>query len=798
MLICGLLVSGVSCRILRRRRPPPPPPPRPERPLRLPPRGMSLTDFEQTAGWRVESLSGTAEWIKTPQRAIWGDFAGLIRYTARGPGPHVVTLIPDEPWLVRSPFNLLSLWVWDDGEDALRPDHRIELEAVAPGGVKLKFSFPYSPAGFWRMLHLRKEEGFPWPLLIKRLRWYLPDESEGIREIYLEGLRAQAETYPRIPREIQYVRPHEYAPAFAPRRDDSVLLGFPPTPAAFRPVPPAGRTQARILRESDQRYLFRYEGAEGILEYGLELTAGVPQIDVRVDGVSLGQLWSGFGLELEGDLPEFRFARIEEDTLFLQYAQGLRLRVSLHGRTLQIEAHALGETVQALKLGSLGGGNRGYPLYPPFLRVGEEMRWPVYVLQTPERELFVSLLPDWWYSMAGEVSPPGRSADGREDFGRLIYPERWKGTRNVCRERIYFTVSPRFEDVLPGPSAVESFQRQMVGSRLWTLLAPFPREPLLLGVRPDTAEWNEDWLARSPQGDWIALQPPAYLLKAARFPDEGLQRVLRHVREQRPAYLFLPEAGLPPWRWTDYDARVLGAGTFSQTWAEFGVLLMQAGAETSLPTLAPGGCEWLLAGLGAAFVPHFPLGLQELHPYLPQFAHRNILPYSALLGLGELHQFQLPGRREDDEETLMHRLLAAQIAYGACGRVPNVRDPGLRLRARRILAPLHERFTRQTLSRVSYWDGNRFVGISEAMASGALLRSQVYFRFEDGTEVWVNGDFQDDWILNVAGETLELPPSGFVVRGEDLLMHHARKDGVIRTRIQTPDQLWIDPPPPTP
>ncbi|MCC5847985.1 MAG: hypothetical protein JJU29_07805 [Verrucomicrobia bacterium] len=794
-LISLMLFAG-GCRFWRRRDPEPPPPPV-VRELRLPNRQTPLEDFQMTAGWTVHSESGLTEFLKNEPKAIWGDYAGEIRFSPRSAGPHSVALTPREPWLQPSVFNTIILWVWDDGEAGLRDDHAIRIQARDRNGKPLEWTLPYSPANEWQMLHLRSEAGFPWPIEIESLHWELPAHVDRPRTLYLESFTMYQESLSRIPGNIQFIRPHGYAPAFAPQRPSSVMLDFPPRPATFRPAPPETRHVISVARTGVETHAFTFLGAEGEWVYEVTASPGAPQIKVRQGETPWPDLWRGLNVATSGDVPEHRFSRLENDVLHMQYEQGLRFVISLHGRSLQIEIHSLGETFHTLNLGSLGGGDnvRAMPIFPPFMRVNQAHRWPVVQLRQNDEQVFASLLPDWWFSMAGAWEP-GEIFPDRESFGRMTYPARWKGTRNVFRERLHLTVSPHFREVLPSPSGVEALYRDQAGSLLWRDEIAESAELNLFTLHPTHQEWRDNLLARDPEGNWRELGRGNHILKSARFSDTSLTLLQTQLREKPPgaSHVFLDQgADVPPWVLTDFDARVLGAGTYAQTWAEMGALLQQAVAESGGPLIAPGGGEWLQAGFVSGFVSDFTLGFGELHPYLPQFAHRNILPFSTLHGLGPLEGFRLPGESRR-EEVMMHRQIATQIAYGACGRIPEVASPRLRQRAERILRPLHHMFTDDPVIRLAYWDGTRFMEAGEAMATGAFVRSQIYMRLQSGTEIWVNGDLHGHWHLRAATHTFELPPSGFVVRDDDLLMVYAlTSEGEPFWVMDKPgDIFWLD------
>ncbi|MCC5843655.1 MAG: hypothetical protein JJU05_05330 [Verrucomicrobia bacterium] len=771
-LFAGLCLSG-GCRILFRRADRPLPPP-PERALRLPPRGAPLTGFEQIAGWSVNSPTGRVRLDKDRAKAIWGEYAGWVRFTPRQSGPHRVEIRPGEPWRVNSPFNIITIWVWHDrGGTSPSGGYELVLHGTGTRGRAYSWHFPYRPRDGWQMLHLRVEGEESWPLDLTHLTWHLPAGVEGQQDLYLENLRVYQESVARIPRDIQFIRPHDYAPAFAPRRQGSVLLDFPPRPAAFRPNPPTERYLVSLEQKENNTYHFRSQSGNTTVEYRVALRENFPEISVRVNEVDLGRIWRGVAVHTQGEAPVFRLSRMEEDKLILQYTEGLRFSVSLQGRTLELEAHSLNETFTGVDLGRFSGSESVSVerLDVPFMRLADDFRWPTALVRKESNLFFASVIPDWWFSMAGEAAPP-ETEEGM-GLGRLLYPARWKGSRNVFRERIYFTVSTGFDDVMPGAAAPPAHLREEAGQ--FFLPSDEGLTLRLIHMRPTDPDWREDDLARDPEGNWRGYAPQRYFMKSARFFDLALSRLDTGTHQGVYTHAHAPWLSrFPPWRFTDFDARVLGAGTFAQTWAELGVLLQQSTAETGLPLLGDGGSEWLYSGLLSGLVPEFAEGFQSLHPFLPQLAHQNISPYSALMGMGGTRSFQRPDETDVPESELFWRQIATQIAYTAAGRIPEVADPDLRDLARNILAPIHERFTRSRVVRLLYWNGTRLQSVTEAFSDQTLCLSQIYFRLESGEEIWVNGSFEKDWPLEIQGGIFQLPPFGFFFRGPDFTLKRVR------------------------
>lgn len=786
----------------------PTPTPVPMPTLRLPQRGNSVTDFGRLANWSIESNSGKATLVRNQDHSIWGRGSAELNFSPTAKGPHRVRLTPDEPWKIPSQFDTILLWVWHEGDSWIREDHFVQIQYRDQNGLQGEWTLPYQPGVGWQMLHVRVEDPIPSPVTVVSVQWVLPDRAIGSQKLLLDSLSIYQEVLGRIPKRVDYVRPYGYAPSFAPLRKNSVTLDFPTGPAAYRPQTRAERSVQRVSTEQPDTFLFEYESAETTIGYRITATKSFPRVDVVVDGVSYPDLWSQARMTGSEKIPELRFARATENRVDLQYTEGIQFEFSLHGKTLQIEISSLLETIQALDLGrmTVPESEQSRILWMPFLRLQEDQRWPIFVQPSRTHPFLISLIPDWWYSLGSRYALPrdhgdhggrgGRGDAGGHPLGQLQYERRWRGSRNMFRERLYLTVSRRLQDVLPSPAsprALFSENPDPFASGEVDLDASTLQKMNMLSVHPLETEWEDGLLARTPQGEWRPHPRAGYILKSGSLDGLPLKRLLAARNETESTYLWVPSLGqFPPWRFTDYDVRMIGAGTFTQTLAETGAFLQQVTAEWGGALLSRGGSEWLWAGLVSAFVPEFPHGLMELHPFLPHVAWRNVHPFSRMIGLGELVAFRLPTDGAFNEDVLLDRYLAAQLAYGAQGRSPKMEDPELREKARRFNRVLHRHLGGQEVDRIAYWTGERFVDAGEALQSDSLERSQLYIRLQDQTEIWVNGDLMNAWSLRVDGRELTLPPFGFVLRSQELFLFNRPrwKDQPGFSIIKQPRSLW--------
>jgi hypothetical protein len=367
---------------------------------------------------------------------------------------------------------------------------------------------------------------------------------------------------------------------------------------------------------------------------------------------------------------------------------------------------------------------------------------------------------------------------------------------------MYFTVGDQIQDVLPQTPHPGGMWKNRLsqgwieetsdGAWRWQTPQAMSSLPLtagsLMAMEATAEEWEPDWLARTEEGEWRTHPDQGWLVKSGRLHTVPAEARLPQGREAG----WIVEQALvtcPPWRFTDFDARLPGAATYAQTWAETGAFLQQVEAETGVPLIGKGDATWLWSGLLSGMVPE---GIARLHPYLPQASWSLMHPGTVLLGLGGLDSFQRSGEDGVSEWVLADRALAAQIAYGATGFVPWITDDVVRRRFLRFTEVLHPRLASQNAERIAYWDGERFQTMTAARRGGSLPDSRLYIRLQDATEIWVNGHWTDTWEVQVDGTSYTLPPFGFVVRGPELFaLSGQQPDGAAMCLLENEDSVWI-------
>jgi len=808
-----ILLMGNGCRLFRGGKgkdPVPTPTPVPTSDFRRIPRSSPIADFERIAGWDITSETGDVSIVKRGDKAVWGSFGLEIRFVPTAPGPHTVKLVPDQPWMVRSPFSDYAIWIHQSGT-VLSSTHRLRFLGRDAGEGLRAWEWEYVPRKRWQYLHGRETEKIPWPLAVERLEWRIPDGVKGEQILWMDNLMIYQEVVGRIPQGITTVRPHDYAPAFAPVRKNSVQLDFPTSAHAFLPRQPDARSVVNSEREDDRTFRFDYQDRNLSVSYRIHADRGGARITAWTNGDETNNTWEWKGGRLEGleGVPELRYAHLRDGRLWLQYTDGFNCQIQLIGQTLQVELNSQSEQVSKFHLGSL---NRlrtpdAQKLEIPFLQLDSDTPWPIMAWTHEEENWMISCFPDWWYSMASRYLPPPIQESPKEmALGVMEYHPKWRGGRNVFRERVYLTMGRRVEDVLPSSAHPTAMYRDTLENLLlvdrddgtyWEhLKGDAPRrsfeESQLLSLYPEDERWDENQLARTSEGDWLAHPGGGWVRKTGRLDEPSA--IPEREEEWGTPWLETEWFRVPPWVFLDDDVRMPGAATYAQSWAELGAFSQQLSAESGSPLVGQGGAEWLWSGLASGFTAQKGRSIDDLHPIIPHVSRGILLPDSALIGLGSPEKMALENEVLAEGEKL-DRLLALQIAYGATGRVSYTSDPDAFCRAYRILSVLHPRIGRQGVERIAYWNGERFLDLGEAMAQEVLEQSQLYIRLDDATEIWVNGSRVQDWSLRVDGRLLRLAPFGFVVRGEDffVLRGHEGSSGLLSI-VEHGEGVWLHSP----
>ena len=327
---------------------------------------------------------------------------------------------------------------------------------------------------------------------------------------------------------------------------------------------------------------------------------------------------------------------------------------------------------------------------------------------------------------------------------------------------------------------VESVLRGKLGPRLreWSAAGFRCGLTLDLGrVHPLQPEWDEGHLLRDPTGAIVPAPENTYRLKT--WYQHQLAGPFAAALASQGAGLVRLRDGtaLPLGDRVDYDPRVPGAGTWSQGWYDGVETVAAIGEAVDLPVVATAGSEWLAAGLVDAIE---LIDAPGAHPWFPVFARGHVSPWTLVIA-----------PVAEDEE--LDRALATTLAYGWQTRVGPTWTAG---RARRVSFMMHaiqRRALGQPVVQLRYRTDLGLAPLARALRDDQWRRSQLYLLLGDALELWINGHPEEVWTVELAGRDYELPPFGWLVRGDDLFAFSGLYEGRRIDFVESPDYLFMDP-----
>ena len=467
-----------------------------------------LVDFETMAGWRVEAKEAVATFERSREQQIWGKYVAKLVYRADGNGPEV-NMVPPEPIPIPDAFDAVSCWVYGNkflSRDKATPAVSINLQFAYGDGV---------PFGI-RLMNMRWRE---WFLCHKRLT---PEQIERIakggvtfrgfritggrnkedRVLYFDNLAVFKEEFATLAFKPRAKRGVEVFPG----RDRALNVGrgrlpFPNRAETIVPRPPATSKQNASL-----------EGGEFVLSSqfgrGRGLTARIPVQTCQWDGIRLraksrgGWLRPAVGGGIFVPGPDGKAAPPESVELIDAKVVGEKAIASwrikaggkdtvvqttywLLGQSLVADVSVTNGVVAAVRFGTVVGATNPRLVTLPYYTYGKTSRPAVLVSGSVEEPLFLAAHVDWTLSNASEPYAINRiDKNGVACNGGTQYTPKTNGVRAPCYERFVFSLSPRFEDVLPEIPNPESPWKHITGKGVWRAHGASDR-------KRDAAHWRK-------------------------------------------------------------------------------------------------------------------------------------------------------------------------------------------------------------------------------------------------------------------------------------------------------------------
>lgn len=448
---------------------------------RVEPAAPSIT-FVDLSGWTME-VEGGAQAEFRPSRAqdVWGRLVGRLRYRGNGSrnsSPRIV-LIPPAPIPLphdkAGRVDSVDMWVygnrWDWENPPDTPPVRVILNFRTSAGGDVPVFVDAIRWKEWWLMHRKL------PATLTDTAWLVSIEFSGgwqpdWREIYLDSIRFYHEVLAPIRFEPRPRRNLKLFPGQSPGGNQGPgRLPFPTREDTILPLQFTHPWKNHVQQDPDGKYRFIYEGADGRLEYIFDAKKGATSVAAWIDRHKVGNLLDGAGVVMEGASTPGAAALVRcalvRGKLKALYSDGTELGLSIRQKSLVLDVINRTGRATELTFGSITGLRQPRALYVPPITYGGSS--PTFLMcRVGQSPVFASIMPDWYRSNGSELYGAEYAAGDRARInGGVRYIAKTDGKRNPMFERIFITVSRRFEEVLPVVANPKGLHAKMAVDRLW-------------------------------------------------------------------------------------------------------------------------------------------------------------------------------------------------------------------------------------------------------------------------------------------------------------------------------------------
>lgn len=344
--------------------------------------------------------------------------------------------------------------------------------------------------------------------------------------------------------------------------------------------------------------------------------------------------------------------------------------------------------------------------------------------------------------------------------------------------------------------------------------------------------WDFDKVGRTEsnqlQNSWMRCYGPKPIVGIEYC--EKLTPIIKRKFSFNTAYCDV-HTSVVPWRRTDYDSRVPGAGTFAATYYAYGEIMLLQKKGWEGPVYSEGPNFYYYSGLTDGNYAQ-DQGYRFMdNPWLVDFDLLKIHDLECNFGMGSPGMFSpaitkedkvfyyphYPVKTDEGRDDFIDRYLAATLAYGHIGFLlldycfepaktfglaygpPGkvVMDKGIAIAMRSYFMnqQIASRYTQSSVSKIRYCDEKgKQLPTSEAIRSGVIDRNQLVITYKDGTVVCVNGN-KTEWMKTEMGNNkIGLPPNGYRAWTADqtILVRAENQNGKRFDYCHSPAYIYLD------
>ena len=448
----------------------------------------TLVDFEDMAGWELD-LHGdaTGELRRSREQQMWGQYVAKVLYAAKGTGSWVVAR-PPKPVPIPGAFDSIDVWIygnrWGWMDDKTTPPARVSILVTDARGKEFTIEVTDIQWKQWWLAHRRVPEA-------TRKAMALPASFSGIeiskignsepRYLYFDSLAFSTEELKPLKFAAQPKRNLKpYRGMIAGLNTGEGTLPFPAREETILPSNFEEQFENRVGETGKGEFELRYKGRDSTVHYRyIPRTGTLSDISVAVGGRPAFRPLDGGGIRFAGAgvgpaAGQLVSASASADRVVARFRTGSHMvdyELRIMQKSLVLDAWCEGGDAEELTFGRVSGVSNPKLITVPYITYGDANP---RVLMSGETSspLFTSVWFDWYRTSASETWAPKEptvTGDTAQISGGMRYLPKTDGLRNGLYERVFVTVSPVYEEVLPTVPNPPSLRQQEGSEVLWTV-----------------------------------------------------------------------------------------------------------------------------------------------------------------------------------------------------------------------------------------------------------------------------------------------------------------------------------------
>ncbi|HTL54810.1 MAG TPA: hypothetical protein VL361_03990 [Candidatus Limnocylindrales bacterium] len=433
--------------------------------------------FVQLDGWKLEASNGAQATLQVSRaQNVWNRPVARLRYHGDGKkdsNPSIV-LIPAQPVALPDNADCLDMWLygnrWDWENPPGTPPVDVFLKLRDGAGKEEELRVDHVRWQEWWLVHRKLAGALRTPVRLLQIKVNGGWQTEW-REIFFDSIRFYREELPSITfsnrpqRNLRLPEGQSVGANIGPGR-----LPFPTREKTILPMHFAGKYSNGLTDSGAGQYSLDYRAKDCAIVYSFDPTKGLGGVEIWFTHELGARPLDGASIKLRDGPTDSTLKSVKQDgkTILAEYGDGTTLRLQIWQKSLIVDVSNTTGQATELKFGKISGVIEPRTIAIPYLTYGSGPRPCALLSRAGTNHFFTSLWLDWYRSNGSEpYAAESASTNTAQINGGVRYHPRTDGKLNPLFERLFITVSPTFEEVLPTVANPVGIHAKQAVDRLW-------------------------------------------------------------------------------------------------------------------------------------------------------------------------------------------------------------------------------------------------------------------------------------------------------------------------------------------